>query len=119
MADRDALAAYERLEFTDGPWTREVFRRGQGPAVIVIHEMPGLHPLVIRFADRAWLAFGPLRVDQPLRIHALGRDPATGRSRKCITLDYTYHGQWALQPPELPQPDRSDRFNDTPANRRY
>ncbi|HXQ12228.1 MAG TPA: dienelactone hydrolase family protein [Caulobacteraceae bacterium] len=52
MADRDALAAYERFEFTDGPWTREVFRRGEGPAVIVIHEMPGLHPLVIRFADR-------------------------------------------------------------------
>jgi dienelactone hydrolase len=23
-----------------------------GPAVIVIHEVPGLHPLVIRFADR-------------------------------------------------------------------
>jgi hypothetical protein len=70
-------------------------------------------------SDRAFLAFGPLRVDQPLRIHALGHDPATGRSRKCITLDYTYHGQWALAPPELPQPDRSDRFNDTPANRRY
>jgi dienelactone hydrolase len=29
-----------------------VFRRGEGPAVIVIHEMPGLHPLVVRFADR-------------------------------------------------------------------
>jgi dienelactone hydrolase len=52
MADRDALAAYERFEFTDGKWTREVFRRGEGPAVIVMHEAPGLHPLVIRFADR-------------------------------------------------------------------
>jgi hypothetical protein len=70
-------------------------------------------------ADRAWLAFGPLRPEQPLRIHALGHDPATGRSRKCITLDYSYHGQWALAPPELLQPDRSDRFNDTPANHRY
>src|SRR5271157_3776602 len=28
------------------------YRRGSGPAVIVIHEIPGLHPLVIRFADR-------------------------------------------------------------------
>src|SRR5262245_58530592 len=34
------------------PWTRPVYRKGTGPAVIVIHEMPGLHPLVIRFADR-------------------------------------------------------------------
>jgi dienelactone hydrolase len=49
-----ALSAYDRLDFTDpqGRWTRPVWRRGSGPAVIVIHEMPGLHPLVIRFADR-------------------------------------------------------------------
>jgi dienelactone hydrolase len=49
-----ALSAYDRFEFTDpkGRWTRPVWRRGSGPAVIVIHEMPGLHPLVIRFADR-------------------------------------------------------------------
>ena len=42
----------ERFDFTDGPWTRPVYRRGSGPAVIIIHEMPGLHPLVVRFADR-------------------------------------------------------------------
>jgi dienelactone hydrolase len=50
----DPLAAYARFDFTDpaGRWTRPVFRRGSGPAVIVVHEMPGLHPLVIRFADR-------------------------------------------------------------------
>jgi len=47
-----ALSEYERFAFTDGPWTRDVYRRGAGPAVIVIHEMPGLHPQVIRFADR-------------------------------------------------------------------
>jgi len=49
-----ALKDYTRFEFTDpqGRWTRPVYRRGTGPAVIVIHEMPGLHPLVVRFADR-------------------------------------------------------------------
>ena len=52
MAYADALASYERFDFDDGRWTRPVFRRGRGPAVIVIHEMPGLHPLVVRFADR-------------------------------------------------------------------
>jgi hypothetical protein len=70
-------------------------------------------------ADRVYLAFGPLNAEQPLRIHALGHDPKTGASRLCITLDYSFHGEWALGPPELPQPDRSDRFNDAPANRRY
>ena len=52
MAADDSLDAFERFEFTDpaGRWTRPVYRRGTGPAVIVIHEMPGLHPLVLRFA---------------------------------------------------------------------
>jgi dienelactone hydrolase len=47
-----ALSDYRRFEFTHGEWTRTVYRRGGGPGVIVIHEMPGLHPLVIRFAER-------------------------------------------------------------------
>jgi dienelactone hydrolase len=46
------LERYSRFEFRDGGRTREVYRRGSGPATIVLHEMPGLHPLVIRFADR-------------------------------------------------------------------
>ena len=52
MAYDDVLASYEKFDFTDGPWRRPVYRKGVGPAVIVIHEMPGLHPLVVRFADR-------------------------------------------------------------------
>ena len=51
MSDEDALHAYERGEFSDGRWTRPVYRRGTGPAVVIIHEMPGMHPLVVRFAD--------------------------------------------------------------------
>ena len=51
MGYEAALAGYEKFQFDDGRWKRDVYRRGAGPAVIVIHEMPGLHPLVIRFAD--------------------------------------------------------------------
>ncbi|HEX4301906.1 MAG TPA: dienelactone hydrolase family protein [Rhizomicrobium sp.] len=51
MSDPDVLKDYSRFDFDDGRWTRPVWRRGTGPAVIVIHEMPGLHPLVVRFAD--------------------------------------------------------------------
>jgi dienelactone hydrolase len=47
-----ALSNYRKFDFTNGKWTRPVYRRGSGPAVIVIHEIPGLHPLVVRFADR-------------------------------------------------------------------
>jgi dienelactone hydrolase len=73
MAHLDVLKDYERFEFTDpaGRWTRPVFRRGTGPAVIVIHEMPGLHPLVVRFADRVAAAgmtvFCPSLFGQPGR----------------------------------------------------
>jgi dienelactone hydrolase len=49
MAD-DPLAGLTRFDFDDGRWTREVFRIGSGPAVIVIHEVPGLHPGVLAFA---------------------------------------------------------------------
>jgi dienelactone hydrolase len=54
MIHDETLKDYVRFDFTDPPgrWTRPVWRRGSGPGVIVIHEMPGLHPLVIRFADR-------------------------------------------------------------------
>lgn len=50
MAQADVLADFTRFEFDDGRWTREVFRIGSGPAVIVIHEVPGLHPGVLAFA---------------------------------------------------------------------
>jgi dienelactone hydrolase len=46
-----ALKDYTKFPFKDGKWTRDVYRRGSGPAVIIMHEMPGMHPLVIRFAD--------------------------------------------------------------------
>ena len=37
MADDDSLEAFQRFDFTDpqGRWTRPVYRRGTGPAVIV------------------------------------------------------------------------------------
>jgi dienelactone hydrolase len=46
----EALAGFTRFEFDDGRWTRPVYRIGSGPAVIVIHEVPGLHPAVLDFA---------------------------------------------------------------------
>ena len=46
------LEDYERTEFTSDGTTRAVFRRGSGPAVIVIAEIPGITPKVLAFADR-------------------------------------------------------------------
>lgn len=49
MADDD-LRDFERTTFTHDGQTRDVFRAGTGPAVIVIAEMPGITPKVLRFA---------------------------------------------------------------------
>jgi len=69
-------------------------------------------------ADHAFLAIGPLKSDRPLTVFAIGR--AAGRPAwLCETLDYGFHGEWALPNYDLPQPDRTDRFNDAPTNHRY
>src|ERR1700744_3808568 len=70
------LNDYSAFDVDDGRWTRKVFRRGSGPAVIVIHEMPGLHPLVIRFADR--VAKAGMTVYLPSLFGDPGRPVSTG-----------------------------------------
>lgn len=49
---RADLADFERTSFTAEGKTRAVFRKGTGPAVIVIAEMPGISPQVLGFAAR-------------------------------------------------------------------
>ena len=71
-----ALKDYTAFDFNDGRWTRPVFRRGTGPGVIVIHEMPGLHPFVIRFADR--VAAAGMTVYCPSLFGDPGRPLSTG-----------------------------------------
>ena len=46
-----ALDGWGRSEFTADGRTRPVLRRGSGPGVIVIHEIPGITPEVARFAN--------------------------------------------------------------------
>ena len=46
------LDQWETAPFSYGGKSRQVYRRGDGPAVIVIAEIPGITPEVIGFADR-------------------------------------------------------------------
>jgi dienelactone hydrolase len=53
MSDHDdALAGFTRSVFEHDGDARDVYSAGTGPAVIVIHEIPGLHPGVIDFGRR-------------------------------------------------------------------
>lgn len=67
------LAGYEKFTFTEDQ-RFPVYRRGSGPAVIVIHEMPGLHPLVVRFADR--VAANGMTVFLPSLFGTPGKEPS-------------------------------------------
>ncbi|MFF5703728.1 dienelactone hydrolase family protein [Streptomyces sp. NPDC012794] len=51
MADHD-LTGFSKGTFTYGGATRRVLRRGSGPAVIVMAEIPGITPKVLEFAAR-------------------------------------------------------------------
>jgi dienelactone hydrolase len=47
-----SLQGFAESTFTHDGISRPVFRDGAGPAVIVIHEVPGLHPEAIAFGRR-------------------------------------------------------------------
>ncbi|HVJ52178.1 MAG TPA: dienelactone hydrolase family protein [Aliidongia sp.] len=76
------LSAYEKFTFADGPWSRTVYRRGSGPAVIVIHEIPGLHPGIVRFADR--VAEAGMTVFLPVLFGEPGRPVSVGYALRSL-----------------------------------
>src|SRR3954447_11530063 len=70
------LTTFERFGFAHGGVTHDVFRKGTGPVVVVITEMPGISPMVLGFADRV-VALGCTAVLPDLFGEA-GRDPEGG-----------------------------------------
>jgi dienelactone hydrolase len=65
----DPLDDFERRDLTLLDETRRVYVAGQGPAVIVMSEMPGIHPHVARFAR--WVRDAGFTVWMP---HLFGED---------------------------------------------
>jgi dienelactone hydrolase len=87
----------ERSEATYDGKTYPVFRGGRGPAVIVIHEIPGLHPGVIAFGRRliaaGMTAYFPSLFGEP------GREVSTSymlgeMSRACVSSEFA---TWATR----------------------
>ena len=50
-AKSGVLTGWEKGSFTSATLTRDTYRRGAGPVVIVVHEIPGITPAVERFAN--------------------------------------------------------------------
>jgi dienelactone hydrolase len=87
------LSNYTLTRFTAGPFTRPVYRRGQGPAVIVIHEVPGLHSGVIAFADR--LAAAGMTVFCPSLFGTPGAEPTKGAAAVQLFLNICIRQEFA------------------------
>jgi dienelactone hydrolase len=51
MGRMEALASWSRTDATFAGETREVYRKGAGRGVVIIHEFPGIEENLIRFAD--------------------------------------------------------------------
>lgn len=65
------LSDYRATTFSHGGNEKPVYVRGEGPAVIVIHEIPGITPKVVRFAD--WVVDAGFRAYLPLLVGEAGR----------------------------------------------
>ncbi|CAN5173865.1 dienelactone hydrolase family protein [soil metagenome] len=89
----DVLADFTRFEFDDGRWTRPVYRIGSGPAVIVIHEIPGLHPGVLQFARdvaaQGMTVFCPSLFGAPGRTVTAGYAIGVIAKNLCVRREFT------------------------------
>jgi dienelactone hydrolase len=89
MTAGDVFAGFEKLRI-DG---KDVWRGGTGPAVIVIHEMPGLHPGVVAFARRlvaaGFTAYLPSLFGTPGREFSGGAYMARTFLANCVSREFT------------------------------
>ncbi len=93
MGTSNAVEGFARGAFTSLSGTsHEVFRRGEGPAVLVIHEVPGITPRVADFAravaERGMTAVLPSLLGTP------GEAPTVANSlgsmaRACVSREFT------------------------------
>jgi dienelactone hydrolase len=79
----DTLSDFEKTTFTHDGKTRDVYRKGTGPAVIVMAEIPGITPKVADFARKV-AAIGCTAV-LPHLFGEPGKDPVAGGAVGTLT----------------------------------
>ena len=80
------LSTFTIETFTHQGVSHPIYRKGSGPAVIVMTEMPGISPMVVGFADRV-VALGCTAI-LPQMFGTPGRDPLGGG--KLSGIGYTF-----------------------------
>lgn len=86
------LEGWQRGEFTAAGFTHTTYRKGSGPGVVLVHEIPGITPSVLGFAEEV-VAAG-FTVVMPLLVGEVGREPSQGyimssMSKVCVSREFT------------------------------
>jgi dienelactone hydrolase len=97
MGMTSVLDGWTRGEFTADGRTRDVYRRGTGPGVIVIHEIPGITPTVAAFAND--VVDAGFTVVMPSLVGTPGKPLSGGYTlqsvvKVCVAREFS---TWALQ----------------------
>lgn len=86
-----SLQGFTEFPFRHDGATRVVFRKGSGPGVVIMHEIPGITPEVQRFAER--VADAGFTVFMPHLFGTPGKPLSTGYAlgqmvRACISREF-------------------------------
>ena len=86
------MFGWSRSDFSSGEITREVFRKGNGPVVIIVHEIPGITPAVEKFANE--VVDSGFTVVMPLLVGTTDKAPsgkylASSMLKICIAKEFT------------------------------
>jgi dienelactone hydrolase len=92
MTPDDILDGWEPGSFTSASITHATYRRGTGPGVVIVHEIPGVTPLVVKFANE--VVDAGFTVVMPSLIGTPGRSPSasyltSSALKMCIAKEFT------------------------------
>jgi dienelactone hydrolase len=88
----DPLAGWAAGSFSAAGFTRETYRRGTGPAIVIVHEIPGITPKVIEFANE--VVDAGFTVVMPSLVGTPGKEIGGGYTMKsmlkvCISKEFS------------------------------
>lgn len=86
-----SLDEWDEAAFRADGRTRTVYRRGHGPGIVLVHEIPGVTPAVVRFAEE--LTAAGFTVAMPSLFGTPGAAPTSARTarsvlRVCIAREF-------------------------------
>ena len=88
----DVLDGWAKSSFTAAGYTRDVYRRGTGPGIVIVHEIPGITPKVAQFANE--VVDAGFTVLMPTLVGTPGRAPSGGyiassMAKLCVAREFS------------------------------